>query len=131
MVGTVETLASPVKMEDWEATLAKKSSDSLEKWKASLVQFLAGSRISKSARAELVAQVDEPVSKTKVSIEVDQTHKEAVQEVALMQLLAILRLISDGHSWSAASRRWQLRAQIIWIGFRPMNSPWRCLTLKR
>jgi len=61
MVGTVETLASPVKMEDWEATLAKKSSDSLEKWKASLV--------------------DEPVSKTKVSIEVDQTHKEAVQEL--------------------------------------------------
>jgi len=61
MVGTVETLGSPVKMEDWEATLAKKSSDSLQKWKASLV--------------------DEPVSKTKVSIEVDQTHKVAVQEL--------------------------------------------------
>ena len=103
MVGTVETLGSPVKMEDWEATLAKKSSDSLQKWKASLVKSLVGSRISKSSRAELVAQVDEPVSKTKVSIEVDQTHKVAVQEVAFTQLLAAVRLICDGHhSWSAA-----------------------------
>jgi len=64
MVGTVDSLSSPVKMDDWAATLASRSQESLNKWKASSTM-----------------EESEPERKSKLSIDMDQKCKEAVQQL--------------------------------------------------